>query len=95
MTRRRKAAPDTVAERPPGYYTEPVRAWFGADWQPATDWGGNAVVSAERATAARAVRLAAGDTGSIPGLSKRSDALLAASTIERARRRGAAGKGGA
>lgn len=71
--------------RPPGWYTEPVRAWFGADWQPATDWGGNAVVFSERARDARGVRLAAGDTGSIAGLSKRSDALLAATAIARAK----------
>lgn len=83
MTRRKAPAQPPV--RPAGYYTEPVRAWFGADWQPATDWGGNAVVFSERARAARGVRLAAGDTGSIPGLSKRSDALLAATAIARAK----------
>lgn len=67
------------------YFMEPVRAWFGSDWQPATDWGGNAVVFSERARDARALRVKAGDTGSIPGLSKRSDARLAAATIARAR----------
>lgn len=91
MTRKRVPKPATplAAWHPPGWYTEPVRAWFGAHWQPATDWGQDLVAASARAAAGRAVRVAAGDSGSIAGLSKRSDALLAASTIERARKRSA------
>lgn len=88
MTRRRRARPLTVQApaRPPGWFTEPVRAWFGAHWQPATEWGRNVLADSERAREARGVRVAAGDAGSIAGLSRRSDALLAAVAIERARK---------
>ena len=89
MTAARKRSPKPAAQpaawRPPGWYTEPVRAWFGAHWQPATNWGQDLVAASARAAAGRAVRVAAGDSGSIVGLSKRSDALLAAATIARAK----------
>ncbi len=84
MTRRKASAPPPQP-RPAGYFTEPVRAWFGADWQPSTVWGCNVVAVSERSRDARAVRVAAGDSGSIAGLSKRSDALLAATAIARAK----------
>ena len=73
----RGVSPPTLALRP-GYFLEPVLAWFGPDWKPATNWGHDETLTSERARAARAVRVARGDTGSIHGLSHRSDAQLAA-----------------
>lgn len=35
--KRRVALP--VVVYPPGHFTEPVRAWFGADWRPSLRWG--------------------------------------------------------
>lgn len=32
--RRRRSAPVVPVEYAPGHFTAPVRAWFGADWQP-------------------------------------------------------------
>lgn len=83
MTRRRiKPAPVPAWNYPPGYFLEPVYAWFGPDWQPATQWGRNDVAVGERATAAREVLVAQGQTGSISGLSRRSDARLAAVSMQ-------------
>lgn len=78
----------------PGYFLEPVYAWFGRDWQPATVWGRDEVATGARATAAREVLVAQGQTGSIGGMSKRSDARLASVSMSVAalvRRSGAAG----
>lgn len=76
MTRRRVLEP-AQTERPPGWYTEPVRAWFGPSWEPATRWGGNDVQLSDRARQARETRVAQGDGGGIAGLSQRNDARLA------------------
>lgn len=92
MTRRKVAdsasgaAPEPAAPlRPEGWFLAPVYAWFGPGWQPATVWGKDEVELRERASEARGERLAKGDTGSLGGLSKKSDARLASVTIERAR----------
>jgi hypothetical protein len=78
MTRRRSAVAVAAAPlRPPGWFTEPVRAWFGPDWQPATVWGHDAVTLSARARAGREARVALGDGGSVAGLSRRNDARLA------------------
>ena len=88
MTRRKAIdapEPDAPPLRPEGWFLAPVYAWFGPDWQPATVWGKDEVELRERASEARGARLAKGDTGSIGGLSAKSDARLAEVTIERAR----------
>lgn len=72
-----KAAPALVWP-PAGYFLEPVYAWFGPGWKPATDWGRDDVATSARSRAARERRVAMGDPGSIVGMSKRSDARLAA-----------------
>lgn len=61
----------------PGYYTALVRKhnWPPA-FEPSTDWGKNIVAASRVAMTARAARVAAGDCGTIVGLSKRSDRLL-------------------
>lgn len=65
---------DTV---PVGYFTAPVRAWFGADWQPQTRWGIDAIERRGAAVRGRASALAGGYMGSIKGLSSASDAAVA------------------
>ena len=62
----------------PGYWTELVivNNW-PPDWAPAGEWGANNVELSTRAAANRDVRLALGDTGTIGGLSSKSDARAA------------------
>lgn len=78
MTKGKPTPPQALNQgRPPGWYTQPVRAWFGADWKPATSWGENVVVLSARARAGREARLLRGEAGSVVGLSKNNDARLA------------------
>lgn len=62
----------------PGYWTELVitNNW-PPNWEPAGDWGANNVELSARAAAKRDERLALGDTGTIGGLSSKSDARAA------------------
>lgn len=78
MTRHRRAsALPAPPLRPPGWFTEPVRAWFGPFWRPQTDWGDDAVTLSERARAGRETQAARGESGGVVGLSRRNDARLA------------------
>lgn len=70
--------PVPVWDLPPGHFTTPCRAWFGEHWRPYGEWGRNSVAIYNAAARGRETQLAAGYSGSLPGLSKRADARLAA-----------------
>lgn len=62
----------------PGYWTELIALHdWPPSWQPG-EWGTNAVALSNIASAARDVQVRKGNTGTIVGLSDRSDALLLA-----------------
>jgi len=64
----------TWATVPVGYFTKPVRAWFGQDWRPVSRWGKDNIAQKEAAVRGRDKQLAAGVTGTIHGLSKSTGA---------------------
>ncbi len=62
----------------PGYWTELIALHdWPPGWEPG-EWGNLSVAASQIASAARSVQVAKGNTGTIVGLSERSDALLLA-----------------
>jgi hypothetical protein len=77
MTARNQAPETGTWARPAGYWTAPCRAWFGAHWTPRSEWGASHLKVSQAATRGRETQLANGYSGSLAGLSKRSDKRLA------------------
>jgi len=67
----------TWESAPPGYFTEPCRAWWGPDWRPVGEWGRNEVAISQAASRGRDTQIKAGYTGSVMGMSKLADAAVA------------------